>query len=104
MLTLPSPVQPLLGLKVFFTFLFGMAAAGAIAERTQVLPKLALAAFIASVCGVAMDVVIDFPGPARRMSPRSGRFRYRESGVPGAFRVLRDSRELRLTRHPSCSC
>jgi hypothetical protein len=60
-LTLPSAVQPLLGLKVFFTFLFGMAAAGAIAERTQVLPKLALAAFIASVCGVAMDVVIDFP-------------------------------------------
>jgi len=61
LLTLPSPVQPLLGLKVFFTFLFGMAASGAIAERAQVLPKLALAAFIATVSGVAIDVVIDFP-------------------------------------------
>jgi hypothetical protein len=60
-LTLPSVIQPLLGLKVFFTFLFGMAASGAIAERAQVLPKLALAAFIATVCGVALDAVIDFP-------------------------------------------
>ena len=60
-LTLPGVIQPLLGLKVFFTFLFGMAASGAIAERAEVLPKLALAAFIATVCGVALDVVIDFP-------------------------------------------
>lgn len=60
-LTLPSIVQPLLGLKVFFTFLFGMTAVRAVAERTQWLPKLALAAFIATVCGVALDVVIDFP-------------------------------------------
>ena len=60
-LTLPGVIQPLLGLKVFFTFLFGMAASGAIAERAEVLPKLALVAFIATVCGVALDVVIDFP-------------------------------------------
>lgn len=60
-LTLPSAVQPLLGLKVFFTFLFGMAASGAIAARAQLLSKLALVAFIATVCGVALDVVIDFP-------------------------------------------
>ena len=60
-LTLPSVLQPLLGLKVFFTFLFGMAASAAIAERARVLPGLALAAFVATVCGVALDVVIDFP-------------------------------------------
>ncbi|MEJ0039309.1 MAG: hypothetical protein WDO68_25185 [Gammaproteobacteria bacterium] len=60
-LTLPSLVQPLLGLKVFFTFLFGMAASRAIAERAQLLPGLALAAFIVTVCGVGLDVVIDFP-------------------------------------------
>ena len=59
--TLPSVLQPLLGLKVFFTFLFGMAAAGAIAERAQSLAGLALAAFLATACGVALDVVIDFP-------------------------------------------
>jgi hypothetical protein len=60
-LTLPSVVQPVLGLKVFFTFLFGMAASGALAGRAQLFPRLALVAFIATVCGVALDVVIDFP-------------------------------------------
>jgi hypothetical protein len=60
-LTLPSIVQPVLGLKVFFTFLFGMAASGALAERARLFPGLALVAFIVTVCGVALDVVIDFP-------------------------------------------
>ena len=60
-LTLPSILQPLLGLKVFFTFLFGMSASAAIAERARLLPGLALAAFIATACGVGLDVVIDFP-------------------------------------------
>jgi len=60
-LTLSSALQPLLGLKVFFTLLFGMAASGALAERAHLFPRLALAAFVATVCGVALDVVIDFP-------------------------------------------
>ena len=60
-LTLPGILQPLLGLKVFFTFLFGMAASAAIAERAHALPWLALAAFLATVCGVVLDVAIDFP-------------------------------------------
>ena len=60
-LTLPGVLQPLLGLKVFFTFLFGMAASAAIAERAHALLGLALAAFLATVCGVVLDVAIDFP-------------------------------------------
>ena len=60
-LNLPGIVQPLLGLKVFFTFLFGMAASAAIAERAHALLWLAFVAFLATVCGVALDVVIDFP-------------------------------------------
>ncbi len=60
-LLLPSVVQPLLGLKVFFTFLFGLAASVAIADKARSLPWLALAAFVATVCGVALDAVIDFP-------------------------------------------
>jgi len=60
-LLLPSVVQPLLGLKVFFTFLFGMAASVAIAERSRELLWIAFAAFAATVGGVLLDAVIEFP-------------------------------------------
>ncbi len=89
-LTLPSLVQPLLGLKVFFTFFVWHGGVGALwPSVAQVLPKLALAAFVATVCGVALDVVIDFRGQARRMSPPSRRCRCRASGAPAGFRGLR---------------
>jgi len=60
-LLLPGIVQPLLGLKVFFTFLFGMAASVAVSERSRELLWLALAAFVATVGGVLLDAVIEFP-------------------------------------------
>ena len=60
-LLLPGVVQPLLGLKVFFTFLFGMAASAAIAQHSRALLRLALAAFLATTCGVLLDVVVNFP-------------------------------------------
>jgi hypothetical protein len=58
---LPGVIQPLLGLKVFFTFLFGMAAATAIAERASTLLKLSLFAFLATAFGVALDKFVAFP-------------------------------------------
>lgn len=60
-LLLPSLAQPLLGLKVFFTFLFGMAASVAVADRSRELLWVALIAFAASAAGVALDVVVNFP-------------------------------------------
>ncbi len=60
-LLLPAAIQPLLGLKVFFTFLFGMAAAAAIAEYPRQLLWLAFIAFIATAAGVFLDVVVDYP-------------------------------------------
>lgn len=60
-LLLPSVVQPLLGLKVFFTFLFGMTAATAIAARGPVLLRVALLAFLATACGVVLDKFVEFP-------------------------------------------
>ena len=60
-LLLPSVIQPLLGLKVFFTFLFGMAAAASIAEHPRTLQWLALTAFFATAAGVFLDAVVDFP-------------------------------------------
>ncbi len=59
-LTLPSVVQPVLGLKVFFTFLFGMAAFGALAEGAQLL-QAGAGRVHRQPCGVALDVLIDFP-------------------------------------------
>lgn len=60
-LMLPGLIQPLLGLKVFFTFLFGMAAAPAIADRVSGLVRLCLFALLATACGVLMDAFVDFP-------------------------------------------
>jgi hypothetical protein len=60
-LVLPGVIQPLLGLKVFFTFLFGMAAAAAIAERSEALLKLSLFAFLATASGVLIDRFVEFP-------------------------------------------
>src|SRR5262245_47448887 len=60
-LILPGIAQPLLGLKIFFTFLLGMAASVAIVSRPRELLWLAFAAFIASAAGVALDVVVSFP-------------------------------------------
>jgi hypothetical protein len=61
MLLLPGVVQPLLGLKVFFTFLFGMAAASAISQHPHGILRLALGAFVATVIGVLLDVAMNFP-------------------------------------------
>src|SRR5688572_29053605 len=60
-LLLPNAAQSLLGLKVFFTFLLGMAAAMAIAERSRSLMRLAFLAFLATVGGVLLDAVVNFP-------------------------------------------
>lgn len=60
-LLLPGVIQPLLGLKVFFTFLFGMAATAAIAERSEIMLRLAFVAFLATACGVFIDKVVEFP-------------------------------------------
>jgi hypothetical protein len=60
-LLLPGVIQPLLGLKVFFTFLFGMAAAAAIAERGPALLRLSLFALLATAFGVLLDKFIEFP-------------------------------------------
>ncbi|HEV7716857.1 MAG TPA: hypothetical protein VGO53_14765, partial [Steroidobacteraceae bacterium] len=60
-LLLPSVIQPLLGLKVFFTFLFGMAAVTAIAEHPRSLLWLSFLAFMVTAGGVFLNVVIDFP-------------------------------------------
>jgi hypothetical protein len=60
-LLLSSLAQPLLGLKVFFTFLFGMAASTAIANRSREMLWVALAAFLASAFGVMLDLVVSFP-------------------------------------------
>ncbi|MEP7243915.1 MAG: hypothetical protein ABI885_09530, partial [Gammaproteobacteria bacterium] len=60
-LMLTGVAQPLLGLKVFFTFLFGMAAAAAIAKQSGTLPRLALFAFLATAGGVLLDKFVDFP-------------------------------------------
>jgi hypothetical protein len=60
-LLLTGVVQPLLGLKVFFTFLFGMAISVAVAERSRELLWIAFAAFVATVGGVMLDAVIEFP-------------------------------------------
>jgi hypothetical protein len=51
----------LLGLKVFFTFLFGMVAAAAIAERGQALLRLSLIALLATAFGVFLDKFVEFP-------------------------------------------
>jgi hypothetical protein len=58
---LPGVIQPLLGLKVFFTFLFGMAAAAAVAERSQAMLRLSVAALLATAFGVFLDKFVDFP-------------------------------------------
>ena len=58
---LPGVIQPLLGMKVFFTFLFGMAAAASIAEQSQALLKLSLFAFLATAFGVLLDKFVEFP-------------------------------------------
>jgi hypothetical protein len=60
-LLLPGVIQPLLGLKVFFTFLFGMAAAAAIAARGPALLRLSLLAFLATAFGVFLDKFVEFP-------------------------------------------
>jgi hypothetical protein len=60
-LLLPGLIQPLLGLKVFFTFLFGMTAAAAIAAREQALLRLSLFALLATAFGVVLDKFVDFP-------------------------------------------
>lgn len=60
-LLLPGLAQPLLGLKVFFTFLFGMAASVAVSERSREISWIALAAFAATVGGVLLDAFIEFP-------------------------------------------
>jgi hypothetical protein len=60
-LLLPGVIQPLLGLKVFFTFLFGMVAAAAIAERGTALLRLSLLALLATAFGVFLDKFVEFP-------------------------------------------
>ncbi len=85
-LTLPGFAQPLLGLKVFFTFLFGMAASAAVASRSRELLWIAFAAFIVSAAGVALDAFVNFPGRGRRTNRRSRRCRCRASGARVASR------------------
>jgi len=58
---LPGVIQPLLGLKVFFTFLFGMVAAAAIAERGDALLRLSLLALLATAFGVVLDKFVQYP-------------------------------------------
>lgn len=60
-LSLPGVIQPLLGLKVFFTFLFGMIAAAAVAERGPALLRLSLLALLATAFGVFLDKFVEFP-------------------------------------------
>src|SRR5689334_19866531 len=60
-LLLPGVLQPLLGLKVFFTFLFGMVASAAIAERGPAMLRLSLLALLATAFGVFLDKFVEFP-------------------------------------------
>ncbi|HVY81610.1 MAG TPA: hypothetical protein VG994_11550 [Steroidobacteraceae bacterium] len=60
-LLLPGVIQPLLGLKVFFTFLFGMIAAAPIADCRAALPRLSLVALLATAGGVFLDKFVEFP-------------------------------------------
>ena len=60
-LLLPGVIQPLLGLKVFFTFLFGMTATLALAERSQTLLRLSLLAFLATAGGVFLNKFVQYP-------------------------------------------
>ena len=60
-LALPGVIQPLLGLKVFFTFLFGMTAALALAERSEALLRFSLFAFLATAAGVVLNKFVAYP-------------------------------------------
>ena len=103
-LLLPSVAQPLLGLKVFFTFLFGMAASMAIAERSG---RCCVSLFWrfsrrwAACCSMRSSTS---PGRGRPMSRRSRRFRFRASGARAESRGCRVSRVRPSTLQPfSCA-